>query len=102
MSSGQKSILSAVRTVFCAAMLSAACLAGATPPTPQAVLKIAREAELSRVQTRDGALEVPFRFVRSGEVSRLAVHIRVRSTDPLDPGDADPPLPVQRIVSPQP
>jgi hypothetical protein len=86
MSSGQKSMLSAVRRVFCAAMLSAACLAGATPPTPPAVLQIAREAECSRVQTRDGALEVPFRIVRSGEVSRLAVHVRVRPTDPLAAG----------------
>lgn len=87
MSIGQKSMLSAVRTVLCAAMLSAACLAGATPPTPPAVLEIAREAELSRVQVRDGAFEVPFRIVRSGEVSRLAVHVRVRSTDPLDPAE---------------
>src|SRR5688572_19416367 len=77
---------SSVRTAFCAAVLSAACLAGATPPTPPAVLEIAREAELSRVQVRDGAFEVPFRIVRSGEVSRLAVHVRVRSTDPLAAG----------------
>jgi hypothetical protein len=101
MSSGHKSMLSAVRTVFCAAMLGATCLAGATPSTPPAVLEIAREAELLRVHARDGALEVPFRIVRSGEVSRLAVHVRVRPSDPLDPADVDPPPPVQRKVSPQ-
>ena len=87
MSSGQKSMLSAVRTVFYAAMLSAACLTGATPPTPPVVLEIAREAELSRVDLRDAAFEVHFRIVRSGEVSRFAVHIcafgrRVRWTRP--------------------
>ena len=93
MSTGQRSMQSAVRAVFCAAMLSAACLAGATPPTRAAVLEIAREPEFSRVQVRDGAFEVPFRIVRNGEVSRLAVHVRVRSTDPLDPADVDPPPP---------
>jgi len=102
MSTAQKSMLSAVRTVFYAAMPSAACLTGATPPTPPAVLEIACEAELSRVQVRDGTFEVPFRIVPSGEVSRLAVHVRVRSTDPLDPADANPPPPVQRKASPQP
>ena len=102
MSSGQKSMLSAVRTVFYAAMLSAACLTGATPPTPPVVLEIAREAELSRVHVRDAAFEVHFRIVRSGEVSRFAVHVRVRPTGPLDPADAEPPPPVQRKGSPQP
>ena len=45
MYTSQKSMLSAVRAVLCAATLGAECMAGATPPTPPAVVELACEAQ---------------------------------------------------------
>lgn len=71
-----------VRSLFPALAVTATSPALATPPTPPAQIQIANEEALARMQPREGAFRIPIRIVRSEEVSRLAIRVRVLTTDP--------------------
>src|SRR5690242_9302032 len=77
------------RSLLALLTVTSALPALATPPTPPAQIQIVNEEALARIQPRKGEFRVPISIVRSEDIGRLAIRVRVLTTDPIKPVELD-------------
>jgi hypothetical protein len=80
-------LVRSVLRILLLAQLAVTSAALATPPTPPARVEILEEAQVSRMQAREGAFDIRVRITRGEEQTRAGTSVRVRitSTDPINP-----------------